>query len=372
MAVAELRIKPIKDNFSASLLCTNFALLKTKAQKNYINFTAQDDEGIIVCNNWDYSAANVPVNGVYALQGTVDMFNGSSQLNVKTMLKINDANLNDYTVRLLNVDEFHQYIERLIGLIKLIDNAEIRGIVEKVFKDFGLYDGDVENTPLYGTAALSYHHVGLGGYIKHTVDTTLKAYNFAQGFYSSTVKSLVLGGALLHDIGKLLTYTVKDGAFVMTRRGESLEHIVLGTMLLELYKTERNKGAVLALQNIICSHHGTPEWGSARPVMSVEAYIVSTADKGDCMEYNMIDLQNKSPEHTDLFRTRDKEWMYGYKGTGHLLSGEYSEPFSEDFFYANYRNRIKNDNTDIDNCNNTNTVEIETTLKSNNGNQFDF
>lgn len=352
MAVAELKAKPVKDNFSVSLLCTNFALLKTKAGKSYINFTAQDGDGSIVCNNWDYSASNVPINGVYELQGTVDTFNGNPQLNVKTMLKNNDANLNDYTVRLLDIDDFRRYTEQLISLINHIESEEIRDIVHKVYKDFGLYDRDVENTPLYGTAALSYHHVGLGGFIKHTVDTALKAYNFAHGFYSSIIKSLVLGGALVHDIGKLLTYAVKDGAFVMTKRGESLEHIVIGTMILELYKTNQNKGSVLALQNIICSHHGCPEWGAARPVMSIEAYIVSTADKGDCLEYNMLELQGQNPEQTDLFRTRDKEWMYGYKGTEHLLSGKYTEPFAEDFFYTNYKARSSSetvpDNESID------------------------
>ena len=82
----------------------------------------------------------------------------------------------------------------------------------------------------------------------------------------------VLLATFLHDIGKVETYSVGAAGFDYTQAGYLLQHIVLGSLMLDRRLRTLPPGTLtevqeLELHHFIQSHHGLPEHGAAvRPV----------------------------------------------------------------------------------------------------------
>jgi 3'-5' exoribonuclease len=130
-------------------------------------------------------------------------------------------------------------------------------------------------------AAVQVHHAYRGGLIEHVL-SIMEVAGFLADRYGAR-RDLVLAGALLHDIGKLeeLSYDVAIG---YTVEGNLVGHIALGmAMLREALRDLPGFPADLRmeLEHLILSHHGTRERGSPVVPMTIEAFILATADELD-------------------------------------------------------------------------------------------
>jgi len=139
-------------------------------------------------------------------------------------------------------------------------------------------------------ASTAGHHAALGGLLKHTVEVAHIALATAR-LYPHADADLVLAGVLLHDIGKLDSYTW-DGAFEMTVPGAVIGHVVLGAFQLDRrVRAERpmpcTETELLLLHHLVLSHHGKLEFGAPVVPMTLEAEIIHYADNASAKTASM-------------------------------------------------------------------------------------
>jgi len=149
-------------------------------------------------------------------------------------------------------------------------------------------------------AAVRNHHVRVGGLLQHSVQVAQLCLQTAQFDFAQNVdKDLLLAGALLHDLGKLQSYSSENAvAFELTDQGKLEDHIVVGIKILA-----RSIDAIPGfpaeleslLTHILVSHHGLKEWGSAVVPKTLEAIIVHNCDR---LEAQMDAFHSSSRERS--------------------------------------------------------------------------
>ena len=136
-------------------------------------------------------------------------------------------------------------------------------------------------------AAVSVHHAWIGGLLEHT----LQLLNLAEAMlplYPGLNRDLVLMGLFLHDLGKTSELTWERG-FAYTTEGNLIGHTVKGVIMLSAManKISRDEAtrlpadALLVLQHIVLSHHGSLEFGAAKVPSTPEAIFVAMLDNLD-------------------------------------------------------------------------------------------
>jgi 3'-5' exoribonuclease len=125
------------------------------------------------------------------------------------------------------------------------------------------------------------HHAYRGGFLEHILSVSQVVLALARHYHADA--DVVLAGAVLHDIGKLqeLEYDVVTR---YSREGNLVGHITLGVaMVREAVADIPDFPDVLRTQveHLIVSHHGSREFGSPIEPMTVEAFILASADDLD-------------------------------------------------------------------------------------------
>ena len=292
-----LKIRDLKVGSSASLdlVIKSADIRLTKAQKPFLSMELFDGTDTIASNNWDWGDAPAPAkNTVIAITAQVTEWAGKPQLNIKSQ-RASTLGLEVFApVSDVNVSDYFGIVKTLIGQIK---NPFLSELTFNVFKD---------NQELWkvSPAAKNIHHAYIAGNLQHCVDTALKAQAIAK-LTPMCNEDLCIAGGLLHDLGKLWGYTLNGVIFEMTIKGSTMEHIVLGTLKLEEYRTEKNSAIVDLLQHIMVSHHGLLEYGSPVTPKFMEAWVIHLADMVDSKCRTVYELNKKCNEN-DVFTA--KEW----------------------------------------------------------------
>jgi 3'-5' exoribonuclease len=196
--------------------------------------------------------------------------------------------------------DVNEYVLKAKALYDSIGNQQARELVQVVFKDNAHHWRILP-------AAKGMHHAFVSGLLKHTVDVATKAKAIAELTPMCNV-DLVVAGALLHDMGKLWTYVLQGALIEMTDNGQMLEHIMIGAMELNKYRTHENTDVVDLILHIISSHHGELEYGSPTTPRFLEAVIVNYADGVDAKSQMIIEANYKT--NIDAKMT-DKVWAMG-------------------------------------------------------------
>ena len=132
------------------------------------------------------------------------------------------------------------------------------------------------------------HHEYASGLLYHTV-SMLKLAEVICDLYPSLNRSLLYGGVLLHDVGKV---SELSGPIVpkYTTQGLLLGHISI--IQAEIKKVSEKLAITseipMLLQHLVLSHHGEHEFGSPVLPMVKEAEILNYIDNIDC-RMNMMD-----------------------------------------------------------------------------------
>lgn len=143
-------------------------------------------------------------------------------------------------------------------------------------------------------AATRRHHAYVGGLMEHTARVTGMC-QCAARLYPGVDSDLLITGALLHDIGKVKTYTVQAG-FDLTEDGRFFGHLMIGVQLVEKEIARlREQGGVpfdevlqKKLLHMLLSHHGIMEWGSPVEPLIIEACILHHADNMDAQAAKFV------------------------------------------------------------------------------------
>lgn len=182
-----------------------------------------------------------------------------------------------------------------------LTTPRLREAVDLFFAD-DAFRSRFERTP----GAVRGHHARLGGLLLHVCEVASMGQQMAKTMRKANV-DLVVAGALLHDIGKVETYTVDAKGLGYDPRNHLIGHVVLGCLMF----TERvhaarasgtctlSDGQVTELQHMILSHHGSLEFGSPVQPMTLEAELLHWADetsaKADSMVESLADSEIFAP-----------------------------------------------------------------------------
>jgi 3'-5' exoribonuclease len=130
-----------------------------------------------------------------------------------------------------------------------------------------------------------------GGLLEHLLSVTHISLNLAETYAARYTeldpplnRDLVVAGAILHDIGRVLEFGPEPVAVQQTVPGRLMGHLFLGRDLVR--DTARELGDVdpellQLLEHVIISHLNLPEWGSPRLPLIPECLIIHHADDLD-------------------------------------------------------------------------------------------
>jgi 3'-5' exoribonuclease len=138
-------------------------------------------------------------------------------------------------------------------------------------------------------AARGMHHAYIGGLLEHSLSMAALA-RFLAGHYPYVDADLLVSGALLHDVGKALEYTLEDG-FRYSDDGRLVGHIVRAVVMVEKAAAELDfpDDDLRQLVHLIASHHGTHEWGAPVLPKTLEAVLLHQIDLMDSRAQGFLD-----------------------------------------------------------------------------------
>jgi 3'-5' exoribonuclease len=269
----------------STLLVKESGILFTRTNKPYLNLMLTDGSDSIKSVDWDWGDKPALNKGIVIdFKAEVSEYMGNKQLKLLS-LQPSDSGVELFApsgdVNLV------EYMEHASKLIDEINNEQLKMLVRNVFND------NAKGWKII-PAAKGMHHAFVSGLIKHSVDVARKAKAIAEITPMANV-DLVVGGALLHDMGKLWTYVLQGALIEMTDNGQMLEHIMIGAMELNKYRTPENSDVLDLVLHIISSHHGELEYGSPTTPRFMEAVIVNYADGVDAKCQMLIEQNMKTP-----------------------------------------------------------------------------
>jgi 3'-5' exoribonuclease len=140
-------------------------------------------------------------------------------------------------------------------------------------------------------ATLRHFYPFQGGLLEHILSVTRSCVHLADQYSSHYPdlkpplnRDLVVAGAILHDIGRVVEFEGDTLAVEPTVPGRLFGHMFLGRDLIRDMARERgdvNPELVQILEHIIISHLNLPEWGSPRLPLVPESLIIHHADDLD-------------------------------------------------------------------------------------------
>jgi 3'-5' exoribonuclease len=218
--------------------------------------------------------------------GEVGTFRDKRQLRVSSIRAV-PPGAADPAAFLPTVGPVDKYWKTLDGWRHEIAAPRLRAVLDLFFED-EQFRARFEACP----AAVQGHHAAVGGLLKHTTEVAAIARTVARACGADP--ELTLAGALLHDIGKLESYTW-DGLFAFTDRGRLVGHVVLGTLMLEEAIAVADPAPCTGFErdlllHLILSHHGHLEFGSPVTPMTLEAEILYWSDNASAKTASMADV----------------------------------------------------------------------------------
>ncbi len=269
------------DRFADLFLIKNVREGETRAGKPYLVLTVMDKSGEVSGPIWDNVAAlqKICVAGeVVRLTGTVQSYRDSLQLRIDEITRVPQQEIelgHFYPVSPRNIEHM---ADELQSLVQSVAHPFLKKLLNHFFKK-----GEGWLQFQQAPAAKGIHHAYIGGLLEHSLSVA-KVADFLAQHYAGVDRSMLLAGALLHDIGKLQELQMDGGLVDYTVRGRLKGHLVIGSEMVAQAagKIRDFPGELLEqLQHLILSHHGRQEFGSPAVPMTVEAFILSFLDDLD-------------------------------------------------------------------------------------------
>lgn len=266
--------------FEGFYLIKKAELRKTRAGKDFLAMTFQDDSGEISGNLWDAQSHNVETftaGKVIHMEGRREVYNNTPQVNQIKLRLPEDGEPNDPAdfkeKPPVNVADVKEYLEQMVFKI---ENATWQRIVRALYRK---YHQEFFTYP----AAKTNHHAFESGLAYHTA-TMVRLADAIGDIYPELNKSLLFAGIMLHDLAKVIELSGPDNT-EYTVRGNLIGHIALIDEEITKVITELNiddtREEVTVLRHVVLSHHGLLEYGSPVRPKIMEAEIIHMIDNID-------------------------------------------------------------------------------------------
>jgi len=256
-----------------------------KNGKHFLKGLIRDATGEIAIRQWTFDESTIgelSSTGFVWLGGQAQEYNGQVQVIVDSISAV-EVGVEDLT-RLLpssrhDIQAMEDELRRIMGSLA---HPAMRALADGYLSN-EVFMGRVRQAP----AAVSVHHAWIGGLLEHTLQL-LRLAEVMLPLYPELNRDIVLMGLFLHDLGKTSELTWEKG-FNYTAEGNLLGHTVKGAIMLSAMaaRAARESGqrippdALLVLQHIVVSHHGSLEFGATKIPSTPEAIFVSNLDNLD-------------------------------------------------------------------------------------------
>ena len=275
MKINELEVGRLVD---IVLVAKSATVRETKAKKPYLSLEFYDGVDTISGNYWDWGGINIPAkNTVLNIKAQVTEWQGTKQLNVKKMSTNTEISLSAFAPSSgLDVGAVYKDAYALMSEVK---DDFLRCLT------LGMLE-ELQEAWLTVPGAKDIHHAYTAGTLIHSYSVARLAKALAEKIPGANVDLCTVGG-MLHDIGKLYTYTLNGVCIDMTDVGMMYEHLFMGAEFVGNYADNHltmddlNTKKLAMLRHIILSHHGRLEYGAVTVPLSIEAHIVYHADALD-------------------------------------------------------------------------------------------
>lgn len=157
-------------------------------------------------------------------------------------------------------------------------------------------------------AAIRRHHEYTGGLCEHTLETVKIALAIVETMPRTKInRDMVIAGCVLHDIGKIFCFDKSGQAYVPNDTYNLIEHITMGIMYIDEYKSLLTDSQHLQLCHIIQSHHG--EYGAVVP-LTAEAWLVNQADGASARMRSIVDDLNEIPANQKKKGSHSEKFLW--------------------------------------------------------------
>lgn len=252
----------------------------------FIAFSFQDRSGSMDGMYWSASELEIATyraGKVVFLRGERDTYQGTPQIKIKSICLAETGEPMDPNLYVERIDAKRDELEaELKEALMLILEPNIARVVRKIL-------GQAEEDFFTYPAAKRNHHAMAGGLSFHTI-TMVRIARQLLKIYPQLNASLLIGGIILHDIGK----TIELSGSVSTEytfKGKLLGHIILMDELIDRACSEldidREQESIILLKHVVLAHHGKLEFGSPVVPQVLEAEVIHHIDNLDAT-VNMI------------------------------------------------------------------------------------
>ena len=267
----------------------------TKEGKPYTRVTFSDAQKSFRFPVWSDTALFKEIKaiktGTYCkLRAVHRITSFGSHLEISRIRPVEDADIQDgfdpLLLRPVSPIAAERMFDELQSLVKEhIGKGKMHQLVTKILKEH-------RTALLYNVASRKHHHNYIGGLLEHTLSVTKIAVALVEHYHkmykerkADISRQLVVAGAILHDIGKVREYEPQLGSHQHSTVGELIGHAILGRDIVReaALEFELEPAIQMNLEHIIVAHQRFPDWGAAKPPMSLEAMIVHHADSCDAL-----------------------------------------------------------------------------------------
>lgn len=283
MSANRTEIKSIQDGQAVrnTFLVKTVNRGETKAGKPYLSLTFMDATGEIEARVWDNADAllpECPTGAIVEATGQAQAYKGVVQFKIDSLSRLDEGKVDLSLFVPSTSGDVKLMAKELLKHATSVENPFLRELLLAVFGSKSLMR-DFKKAP----AAKAMHHAYIGGLLEHTLAVTRLA-DLVGGLYPNLDRSLLIAGALLHDIGKLREFDFASFPFDYSDQGRLVGHMVLGIEMIQK-KIDAISGFPVELasqlKHLILSHHGRHEFGSPALPMMAEAFVLNFLDDLD-------------------------------------------------------------------------------------------
>lgn len=262
-------------------------IIRTSAKgRKYLDLSLADKtgqmDGRMFTPDVDIIFESINLGRVYNVIGRISEFPPDSGkynmvVNIIDELKEGEHLLEDFVM--ISQNNSDDQIAEINRAINEVQNIHIKNLLKAFF-----CDSDVTKEFYIAPAAIVHHHSYMGGLLDHSVEI-LDICRTMCKIFQDLNKDLLYCGVLLHDIGKIKTYTYGTGPIEFSEEGDLLDHIYLSCEMVKerMIKLETPEELSNQILHMILSHQGyvSDGWGSSVDPKTPEALTLHFADNMD-------------------------------------------------------------------------------------------
>jgi 3'-5' exoribonuclease len=313
------------DKFWGVFIISEKKIGTAKNGASFARLTLADKTGELNSFIWDRPAEKTDgieagdAAGVAGIAEVIDK--GRLRVKIEKIKRLDDSEIDLTLLVPASIRDASDMMAELESLVATIEDGHIKMLISRI-----LGRTDFRAAFMKSPAAKGVHHNFIGGLLEHTL-SVMNACNALFPAFSryGLNRDIILAGALLHDIGKIIEYS--SGKMIdVTAEGRLIGHIYISARITD-EEIEAIEGFPrelrLQLIHLILSHHGQLEFGSPKVPMTKEAIFLHMIDDLDAKLAGLNSIIEATPD-SDAFSSFSN--IYGR----YIYTRSYTPPTEEE------------------------------------------